>query len=584
MKILYSFILTGLFQLIYAQNLNVEWSKQFGSTGAKANAQTITTDPFGNLFTLGTFSGSVDFDPGPGVFTLTSGTYGSSFICKLDSLGSFLWAGKMDLNCSSIMLDKYGNVFVLGTYGNSLDVDPGPGVFGPTYQTDYPGKFTCIVKLNNSCDFIWAKFFYSSGIDGCVGSSICLDSKQNIYVGGSFIGFVDFDPGAAILNVNSNTRWVPSRSAYPISTYFMCSLDSLGNYRYVKKAGNGINFQNGGFEFGDITSTTNDETIACITGSNDSYEKGKMSSSPQKIKIEKRDVDGDVLWAKVIGSPSSTSTASVFSPKITTDIDGNIWVAGYFKGLIDFDPNPSTSYNRSTRTDGDLCLFILKLDMNGDFQQVLQIGPIDGKSVLLNDIFTDKDGNCYLGGWLKGTVDFGPGPTTAKLTSTLGNGFLSKLNQDCSLNWSMLIGENASSNLFSTCIGNDGHFYLTGSFSGTGDFNPGTGNYNLVSTGPQDAYILKFRGPLIYSMLEDGFKDCVHFFPNPVTSNLYVNTPNEMLHGRCVVIDVNGKIIQEYSDISGKAFSIDLSALQRGFYILAISDGKSNVTAKILKD
>lgn len=101
---------------------------------------------------------------------------------------------------------------------------------------------------------------------------------------------------------------------------------------------------------------------------------------------------------------------------------------------------------------------------------------------------------------------------------------------------------------------------------------------------PHDAYILKLRGPLIYSMLEDGFKDYIHFFPNPVTSNLYVNTPNEILHGRCVVIDVNGKIIQEYSDISGKAFSIDLSALQRGFYILSISDDKSNVNTKILKD
>lgn len=67
MKILFCLILTGFFQMIYAQNLNVEWSKQFGSTGGKANAQTITTDPFGNLFTLGTFSGSVDFDPGPGL-------------------------------------------------------------------------------------------------------------------------------------------------------------------------------------------------------------------------------------------------------------------------------------------------------------------------------------------------------------------------------------------------------------------------------------------------------------------------------------------------------------------------------------
>jgi hypothetical protein len=59
------------------------------------NARTVT-DINGNVYTTGSFIDIVDFDPGPGVFNLTSsvGNY-DIYVSKLDANGNFVWARQM---------------------------------------------------------------------------------------------------------------------------------------------------------------------------------------------------------------------------------------------------------------------------------------------------------------------------------------------------------------------------------------------------------------------------------------------------------------------------------------------------------
>jgi len=80
-----------------AQAPALQWCKQL--TGLSANTSqgtSITTDASGNVYALGYFDGTVDFNPGVGVFTLTAAGTSDIFITKLDVTGNFF--GITDFN------------------------------------------------------------------------------------------------------------------------------------------------------------------------------------------------------------------------------------------------------------------------------------------------------------------------------------------------------------------------------------------------------------------------------------------------------------------------------------------------------
>ena len=55
---------------IKAYSQEFEWAKQIGGLNAQVT-EAIITDTAGNVYTAGWFRGTVDFDPGPGIYNLT---------------------------------------------------------------------------------------------------------------------------------------------------------------------------------------------------------------------------------------------------------------------------------------------------------------------------------------------------------------------------------------------------------------------------------------------------------------------------------------------------------------------------------
>ena len=71
---------------------NFIWAKSMGGVNNDAG-NSITTDAFGNVYTVGMFEYSdVDFDPGSGVYNLSADPLGTTFISKLGPAGDFIWA------------------------------------------------------------------------------------------------------------------------------------------------------------------------------------------------------------------------------------------------------------------------------------------------------------------------------------------------------------------------------------------------------------------------------------------------------------------------------------------------------------
>ena len=128
-----------------------EWAKSFGGTSADYSID-IITDASGNVYTAGSFQGTIDFDPGVGVFNLTSN---GTVIQKMDVSGNFLWAKSLlGTGFRSITTDASGNVYTAGIFTGTIDFDPGVGTFNITSN----GVITVFVqKMDSSGNFLCAK-------------------------------------------------------------------------------------------------------------------------------------------------------------------------------------------------------------------------------------------------------------------------------------------------------------------------------------------------------------------------------------------------------------------------------------------
>ena len=117
---------------------NFVWAKHMGGTGFD-NGSGIIVDSAGSVYTTGEFSGTADFDPGAGTFNLISDGSRDIFVSKLDSTGDFVWAKAMGgwsvyEHTYGIAVDSTGNVYTTGYFQNTVDFDPGAGIFNLTWR------------------------------------------------------------------------------------------------------------------------------------------------------------------------------------------------------------------------------------------------------------------------------------------------------------------------------------------------------------------------------------------------------------------------------------------------------------------
>lgn len=191
--ILFPLVLISILSVVYSQQPpNFLDVKQFGGS-LTDKAYDIVLDNSGNILSTGAFSGTTDFDPGPGVYNLTAGNY-DIYISKLDSEGNFLWAKSFGIYPAdygyAIAVDGVGNVYTTGYFQDHADFDPGPGEY---FLNAAGNEDIFILKLSPDGDFIWAKRIGGTGND--FGNSIKVNAIGNVSVAGEFESTVDFDPG-----------------------------------------------------------------------------------------------------------------------------------------------------------------------------------------------------------------------------------------------------------------------------------------------------------------------------------------------------------------------------------------------------
>ena len=462
--------------VVAAQVPSFLWAKQFkGNTFDIGYG--IKSDAAGNAYTTGRFDGTVDFDPNAGVYNLT--TFGSYDICvsKLDPLGNFLWAKQMGGSGfdegHSIFVDNIGNVYITGAFNGIADFDPGVGVFN---LVSVGGSDIFVCKFDPSGNFIWAKSMGGASNDQAY--SVYVNLSGNVFTTGTFGGIADFDPSATVFSLTSAS-----------GDAFISELDGTGNFVMAKSFnnsggagstfGNSIRIDGAGniYVTGNFSGVTDFDPSASFfnlteTGSGDIF-------------IVKLNSIGSFIWAKQYsGNP-------LFDRGYSFAIDGlgDVIVTGFFSGTVDFNPGAGV-FNLTTGGGDDS--FISKLDASGNFlwaKQIANLGSSYGTSVAV-DLFN----NIYTTGLFVGTADFDPGVGVNNLTAFANDVYISKLDPLGNFNWAgQILGSSASSYGIGYSIDVDAsaNVYVTGRATGTNDFDPHAGVFNLTTTGSAEIFVLK---------------------------------------------------------------------------------------------
>jgi uncharacterized repeat protein (TIGR01451 family) len=175
------------------------WSRRFSGNGY-SQGNDLDLDNDNNVYVVGYYNDSVDFDPSIGVYNQISIDDEDAFILKLDSLGNFLWVksysaiGREAL--SGVKTDALGNVFVSGKFQTTLSINS-LGTLISNGTDDI-----LILKLDSSGNEIMYRQI--GGTQWDVSDKIVMDDAGFLYLNGYFNDTVDFDPSPAILNKSSN--------------------------------------------------------------------------------------------------------------------------------------------------------------------------------------------------------------------------------------------------------------------------------------------------------------------------------------------------------------------------------------------
>ena len=547
---------------LYAQEAHLGWAKGFGKTD-EDEGKSIGVDASGNVYSTGFFNGIVDFDPGPGYFNLSSNGNEDIYISKLDNSGNFLWAKKIggtgyDIGYS-ILLDSVGNIYVTGCFTNSADFDPN---VGHCYLSSHGGTDIFILKLDSNGGFVWAKNFGSSGND--YGRSIALESNKCIYITGDYRGTTDFDPDTSDYNLSSHGTL----------DVFISKFGLNGNFIWAKSFG-GTDFdQCFSIAIGDSGSIY---TTGYFIGQVD-FDPGPGiynlgNNSADNIFILKLDSLGNFKWAKSIGGNSAEEGCS-----LSVDNNGSVYTTGFFIGSVDFNPDPASSfylvtYNNNPNT------FLLKLDKSGNFKWAFKIGG--GSRNAGQSIAIDTFSNIYLTGYFLGSNDFDPDTSTYVMSSVLQEDiYVSKYDSSGNFTWAKSFGGTVFDISRAIIIGANESIYLTGSFRGTADFNPDAGNYNLISNGENDVFILKLNQCVeTTSTINETY--CIKYI-SPSGNNIfdssgifYDTIPNTL--GCDSIITINLTIIEVDTSITPMANELTANASGATYQWIVCQNGNTPI-------
>jgi hypothetical protein len=376
----------------YDPNGNLLWGFMLGGTEGDA-VWTVKTDANDDIYVAATYSGTIDFDPGPGTTSLTAPTSGAEiYIAKYSKTGQFVWVRDLrghqhgDNRARDLAFDGMGNVYLAGDFQGSIDLDVGSGQNIVTSSSQGGNSDFVIVKMDTAGNYVWG--FTVGG--PCLAEAIDVDGNGDVYITGSLYGTADFDPGAGTdLETKQGSR-----------DMFVAGYTSAGAYKWA-----GI-FSSMGNNYGrDVVCDANNnviftgvfsETIDLDVGPFTSYLTSNFSGIDGLI--VKLSASGSLVWGHAVGGGSSD-----WMQAVTVDPSNNIYIVPQASGTYDIDLGPGTVNYAGSSTNFPVIKYSASANYISHFELFSRAGA---KSV--RGLYADAQGIVTVAGHFSDTLNCAP--------------------------------------------------------------------------------------------------------------------------------------------------------------------------------
>lgn len=385
-----------------------------------------------------------------------------------------------------VVADAAGNSYVTGIYNRTVDFDrsdadpatnPNLVLTSTTYPNpnsptgSSPNQEAFVAKYDPTGACVWAVPVGRGGWNSGERLAIDVDpSHRGVVVTGYFQGVQSF--GAYSVTSSGDT-----------DAYVARLDDATGALQWVRQWGGAYGIDHG---YG-----------VAVDAEGSAYATGRLNLTSGNLNnnfdvyVAKYALNGTTVWQKQFGGSSQDVGRS-----ITLDRAGNVLVGGDFRGTADFNPDPAVTYSLTSggrSVDPSTAGFVVKLTQaTGAFVWASHFQANQWSSSAVVSLGTDAANNVYAVGNFTGTVDFNPNKKAAYKVTSSSDGFAVRLDPQGKFAWQRTFGGDSNFDVYGATVDSLGNIYVTGSFRGTVDLDPGAGTFSRTAVSQEeDVFVMK---------------------------------------------------------------------------------------------
>jgi Putative metal-binding motif/Secretion system C-terminal sorting domain len=391
--------------------------------------ESCAVDGDGNIVLACRGGGTIDYNPGSATNNLSSGV----ILAKYNSSGQFLWANRINngLWSNELAITSTNEIVLSGLCYNNNDMDPSASTALVVMPPNLAGVY--VAKYSATGAYIMHKTVY--GTLGTEPEALALDSEDNIFFAGGYLGVMDVNPGGAVLNKTAQNQDI-----------FLIKLNSSGDFIW----GNSFGGASGDVPHCLVTDSQNNVYMTGLVFSQTDFDPSSSTvlyggACPNKGNafLVKYNSNGGFMWLRDFHNNVNGET----SESVAVDADDNVYITGYFKPASNNSVIVGVVNSFYSAVYGILGydVFILKFASNGNYlcHRVVAnyVAPVIVNNIDLTvqgdlNIIVDNNNRIFISGGFQSVIDFDPNSDAGNYSATLLDGFITvytQLDPECNI-------------------------------------------------------------------------------------------------------------------------------------------------------